>query len=106
MPLVGVYQMPFGLRTCLPRGCVPASVGSQAVTTSSLGPLGIERVGDVESEGVVAAPMLADLLAVHPDRRFEVHRAEMQEQPPPAPAPGHLEGAPIPDPLVLADRAA
>src|SRR6266404_9438599 len=38
MPLVDVYQMLLGLRTCFPRGCVPASVGSQAETTNSLGP--------------------------------------------------------------------
>ena len=38
MPLVGVYQMPCGLRTCLPRGCVPASVGSQTPTSNSFAP--------------------------------------------------------------------
>src|SRR5437867_9242387 len=40
MPLVGVYQMPPGLRTCLPRGCGPASVGSQTATTISCGSAG------------------------------------------------------------------
>ena len=40
MPLVGVYQIPPGLPTCFPRGCGPASVGSQADTTISCGPDG------------------------------------------------------------------
>jgi len=40
IPLVGVYQIPCGLRTCLPRGCVPASVGSHTVTSNSLGSKG------------------------------------------------------------------
>ena len=80
MPLVGVYQMPLGLRTCLPRGWVPASVGSQAVTINSFGAGWLERVGNVEAERVVAAPVLADFLAVDPDRGLEIHRAEMQQQ--------------------------
>ena len=29
MPETGVYQMPCGLSTCLPRCCRPVSVGSQ-----------------------------------------------------------------------------
>jgi len=35
MPVVGVYQMPPGRLTCLPRGCSPRSVGSQTATTIS-----------------------------------------------------------------------
>ena len=35
MPVTGVYQMPSGLLTCLPRGCASASVGSHTRTTSS-----------------------------------------------------------------------
>src|SRR6266850_3670833 len=35
IPLVGVYQMLRGLLTCLPRGCGPASLGSQIATTIS-----------------------------------------------------------------------
>jgi hypothetical protein len=30
--------MPPGLRTCLPRGCVPPSMGFQTPTTTSCGP--------------------------------------------------------------------
>src|SRR5438874_1759425 len=38
MPVTGVYQMPPGLLTCLPRGWAAASVGSHTRTTSSFGP--------------------------------------------------------------------
>jgi hypothetical protein len=38
MPLTEVYQMPEGSRVCLPRGCVPESVGSVTETTSSWSP--------------------------------------------------------------------
>ena len=38
MPLTGVYQMPSGRFTCLPRGWQPASVGSHTRTFSSLSP--------------------------------------------------------------------
>ena len=48
---------------------------------------GLERVGDVEAEGVVAAAVLADLLAVDPDRRLPVHRAEVQQHAPALPVP-------------------
>ena len=37
MPVVGVYQIPDGLFVCLPRGCVPVSVGSQTATANSCG---------------------------------------------------------------------
>ena len=48
MPVTGVYQMPPGLLTCLPRGWLPASVGSQTRTTSSFLPV-LQGVGDVEA---------------------------------------------------------
>jgi hypothetical protein len=38
MPVTGVYQMPPGFWICLPRGWLPASVGSQTATTISCGP--------------------------------------------------------------------
>ena len=38
MPDTGVYQMPFGSRICLPRGCSPADDGSHADSTSSFAP--------------------------------------------------------------------
>ena len=40
IPLEGVYQIPSGRRTCLPRGWVPASLGSTTRTTTSCGPKG------------------------------------------------------------------
>src|ERR1035437_1310497 len=60
MPLVEVYQMPFGLRTCLPRGCVPASVGSQAVTINSFGPDGL------------SASVMSKLKASYPPRCWPI----------------------------------
>src|SRR5688572_15061195 len=38
IPVTGVYQIPPGFRTCFPRGCGPASVGSQTATTNSWPP--------------------------------------------------------------------
>jgi len=38
IPEAGVYQIPFGSRTCLPRGCSPPSVGSHTPTTISFAP--------------------------------------------------------------------
>ena len=38
MPLTGVYQICPGLLTCLPRACLPLSVGSHTRTTTSLSP--------------------------------------------------------------------
>src|SRR3546814_2684460 len=38
MPLTAVYQMPEGSRICLPRGCVPALVGSVTSTMISFAP--------------------------------------------------------------------
>jgi hypothetical protein len=35
MPVVGVYQIPCGLRICFPRGCQLASIGSETETTIS-----------------------------------------------------------------------
>src|SRR5262249_40020671 len=38
MPVTGVYQIPPGLLTCLPRGCAAPSVGSHTRTSSSFFP--------------------------------------------------------------------
>ena len=61
MPVTGVYQMPPGLRTCLPRGCAPASVGSQTRDDELVLAACLQRVGDVERERVVAAAVRAEL---------------------------------------------
>src|SRR5262249_28349004 len=39
-----------------------------------------KRVGDVEAEGVVAAVMRTELLAVDPNCRFPIDRAEVQQR--------------------------
>src|SRR3954469_14160062 len=44
MPVTGVYQMPCGLRICLPTGCDPESVGSHTQTTSSWSPVGFSAL--------------------------------------------------------------
>ena len=74
--------MPPGLRTCLPRGCVPASVGSQTPTTISCSPSALECVGDVERERVVAARWLPSSLPLTLDGRLPVDGPEMQQDAP------------------------
>ena len=44
MPVVGVYQMPCGLRICLPRGWYEPSVGSLTLMTSSCSSIGFNAL--------------------------------------------------------------
>ena len=59
MPVTDVYQMPWGRRTCLPRGCSPGVGRVPHTDHELLFAAGRERVGDVERERVVAAAVLA-----------------------------------------------
>ncbi len=54
-------------------------------------------------EGVVAAAMLPQFLAVDPDRGFPVHGAEVEQHLLAFPGVGDLERAAVPKPLILAD---
>ena len=59
MPVVGVYQMPRGLRTCFPRGWFRrrwVEHGHDDFLVSGA----LERISDVEGESVIAAAMSAD----------------------------------------------
>ena len=105
MPVTAVYQMLFGSSTCLPRGCVPASVGSVTRDDELLVARRLQGVGDVERERIVAAGVAADTLAVDVDLRFPVDRAEVQQQPRPARERWRAERAPVPEALRVADRA-
>lgn len=55
-----------------------------------------EGVGDVGGEGGVAALVVGDLGAVHPDRGGVVHGAEVQHDALSGPVGGHGERAPVP----------
>ena len=72
-----------------------------------LRPRFFQRIGDIESESVVSALMLADLFAVDPHRCVPVHRAKVQQNPlalsPPAGA-GYLKCSPIPQPVIFTHR--
>ena len=61
MPEMGVYQMLFGRKTCLPRCCIPVSVGSQAETTQLVLTLR-QRIGDVKGKGQIAACVISERL--------------------------------------------
>ena len=51
MPLLAANQTSFGFSACLPRGCPPESVGSQARTTISCGPLGFRAAVTSRANG-------------------------------------------------------
>ena len=103
MPVTAVYQIPLGLRTCLPRGGHPHRWGRAA--DISCGPPALKGVGDVERKGIVSALMAVDLHAVDPDGGIPVHRAEVQQDAIAlAPVFGDVEGAAVPEPVVRADR--
>ena len=73
--------MPPGLLTCLPRGCVPASVGIPDADDDFLVRLfRIDGVGNVHGETVVAAPVFVELLAVDPDGRLPIDGAEVEQR--------------------------
>src|SRR5439155_25694585 len=59
--------------------------------------------GDVESEGVVAAGVLADFLAIDVNRGVPVHRAEIQQDFSAFPAFGEAEVARVADAILCAD---
>src|SRR5579871_1309342 len=61
-----------------------------------LGSAGLEGVGDIEGEGGVAADVFAQLLAVDPDRRMPIHRAEVEQDAFASPGVRNLERAAIP----------
>ena len=71
--VLAVYMITPGLSTCLPRGWLPASVGSQTETTISCVPPSAMRLGDLEREGVIAAAMRAQRSPVDDDGRIAVH---------------------------------
>ena len=75
----GVYQMPLGSSTCLPRGCVPG-VGRVPDRDHQFLVAGLFSASVMSNvNGIVAAPMRADFCAVHPDRGLPIDRAEMQQ---------------------------
>ena len=78
----------------LAAGLAAGSVGSKTSTTISCSP-GLQGVGDVEGEIVIAAAVDAELLAVDRDLGLPIHRAEVQQHVPAAPALGDLEAAAI-----------
>ncbi len=65
----------------------------------------VDRVGDIEAEGIIAAAVPAHFAAVDEHYCLVVHRAEMEQDSLALPLGGQFERAPIPDSLVLADRA-
>ena len=80
MPVTAVYQMLFGSSTCLPRGCVPRSVGSSHADDEHLVAGRLQELGNVERERIVAAGVGADTPAVHHHLRFPIHGAKVQQQ--------------------------
>ena len=74
-----MYQMPPGLRICLPRSWQP-SVASSTRTTSSFSP-GFKASVMSKREGRVAAGVLADFLAVDPDVAAVIDGLEVQQRP-------------------------
>src|SRR5581483_10551408 len=56
--------------------------------------------GDVEGERHMPALIMPDLLAVDPDGRFVVYRAEVQQDVAPFPFIGDLEAAGVPGHLI------
>jgi len=61
---------------------------------------GLERIRDVEAEGVVAAAMRAYRLPVDEDAGFPIDRAKVQPQPLALPGGGDLKLSPVPGALV------
>ena len=98
--------MPPGLRTCLPRGWVPSSVGSKTPTISSCSPPGLRASVMSKREAVVAAAVGAQLLAVDPDGGLPVDGAEVEQQPPArATSRGTCERPAIPEPVGVLHHA-
>ncbi len=64
-----------------------------------LGSVFVEGLCDVEAEGVVAAPVHADLLVVDPDFSFVVYGTEMEQDIPAFPVRGDIKCASIPEAL-------
>ena len=67
---------------------------------------GLQRVGDVDGERVVAALVLATCLPLTKTDGLPVHRAEMEQQRWPVGERRQGEGAPIPQPLFGRDANA
>ena len=103
MPVLAVYMIPPGLSTCLPRGWLPASVGSQTETTSSCVSARRECLGNVERERIIAAAMRAQLVPVEDDGRIPIDGPEVQQPALALLRRGKLEGPSVPDPLVGLD---
>ena len=102
MPVTDVYQMPLGRATCLPRGCVPASVGSQTDTTNSCGPVGFNCSVISKSSRRISAAMLAHLLAVHEHGRIPIDGAKVQQGSLVFPCRWPFEAGAIPKPVGVA----
>src|SRR5260370_36645924 len=62
-----------------------------------------QGICDIKTETVIASSMFAQVLAVDEDRRFEIHRSEMQQHPPANPVARDFKSAPVPEPLRLID---
>src|SRR5262249_39993622 len=60
----------------------------------------LEAVGYIERERDVAASVTSDLIAVDPDNRFVINRAEVEQHAPRAPGLRYLDRAAIPHDVV------
>ncbi len=67
---------------------------------------GLQCLGDVHGPRIESAPVRTGFTSVHPDTRFPVHRAKVQQQPVSCVERGGYERPPVPQPLVGRDPCA
>jgi hypothetical protein len=96
MPVQGCVPDAPRLADLLAARLVSVVRGVEHAHDQLLRTVGLQRIGDVERERVVAAAVLAHLLAVDPDARCPVDGLEVQQHAPPGRPP---KRAAIPEPL-------